>query len=637
MVCDQFYELRSNDRSFKSIFQQVEKFEPDIIYYRLVDEPTYLHTFAEQLLKRYPIVPLITHIMDDWPERLRRNDQHAYLKAKMMLQSVFERSRLNFSICDSMSRAFSERYGVPFVATHNFVEPSRWRDVGRGDKHPNRAFVVRYCGSLTPDMQLQSVIDVAKAIASLRRRIDIVFEIYVHERFFHYRECFDGISGTTVSTYVPRDQYKQLLASADILLLAANFDAESLSYIRYSMANKLPEYMISGTPMLVYGSPDSATVDYAASGEWAKVVTNRSIDSIQNALEDLFNNPVERNCLVDAARERANSHHSASVVRTQFQSRLIDVAVNNGWDENDQAIKNNNTFIGEYSRDSHMSLDESKIVFDYFQENSASSKTMIDVGAHQGSALIPFVNDGWRVHAFEPDTENRKILTNRYQDSALVTIDERAVSDEAKESMPFFTSTESTGISGLSAFHDTHKETNTVSTTTLDLYCAENKIEHVDFLLIDTEGYDFMVLKGFPWGRMTPDVIVCEFENAKTEPLGYRFEELADFLTHRGYTVLVSEWHPIIRYGRPHDWCRLAVYPCNLKSPNAWGNLIAFSGQPDSGSLNAIAARHVVVRQTLISRVKKQLERRVPKLSLRVFLYGLARKRHVARIKRRLI
>jgi len=40
--------------------------------------------------------------------------------------------------------------------------------------------------------------------------------------------------------------------------------------------------------------------------------------------------------------------------------------------------------------------------------------TMIDVGAHQGAALAPFLANGWTVHAFEPDPANRAILSSRY-------------------------------------------------------------------------------------------------------------------------------------------------------------------------------------------------------------------------------
>src|SRR3546814_19620816 len=54
---------------------------------------------------------------------------------------------------------------------------------------------------------------------------------------------------------------------------------------------------------------------------------------------------------------------------------------------------------------------------------------------------------------------------------------------------------------------------------------------------------------------------------------------MARFLLEKGYRVLVSEWHPIIRYGVRHDWRRLVAYPCELSDEVAWGNILAFRSE----------------------------------------------------------
>jgi FkbM family methyltransferase len=218
--------------------------------------------------------------------------------------------------------------------------------------------------------------------------------------------------------------------------------------------------------------------------------------------------------------------------------------------------------------------DEVEIVFKAFQEGRKPG-VMIDVGAHFGSALKPFAESGWRVLAFEPDPKNREKLEAAFGTASNVTIDARGLSDQPKANVPFFTSNVSTGISGLSAFHSSHVAAGTIDLTTVGRVCEEQNVEHVDFLKIDTEGFDLFVLKGVPWERIQPDVLVCEFENSKTMPLGYSFHDLAQFLEGKGYRVLVSEWHPIREYGVLHDWNRFVLYPCEPQSDKAWGNVIA--------------------------------------------------------------
>jgi len=218
--------------------------------------------------------------------------------------------------------------------------------------------------------------------------------------------------------------------------------------------------------------------------------------------------------------------------------------------------------------------DEAEIVFDALKSRPGPC-VMIDVGAHFGSALKPFAASGWKIFAFEPDPKNREKLQAAFGASSNVVIDSRGISDTPRESVPFFTSDVSTGISGLSAFHSSHVASGTIDLTTLEDVCAKNNIGKIDFLKIDTEGFDLFVLKGVPWDKLAPAVILCEFENSKTLPLGYSFHDLATFLAEKGYRLIISEWHPIKKYGGLHDWRRFVQYPSRLKEDRSWGNILA--------------------------------------------------------------
>mgnify|MGYP005842235629 CR=1 FL=1 len=247
------------------------------------------------------------------------------------------------------------------------------------------------------------------------------------------------------------------------------------------------------------------------------------------------------------------------------------------------------TVLGPYERNDHAHWDETKGIAELFSENLNGS-VMIDVGAHVGTALAPFLEMGWRIFAFEPDNKNRSKLLERlskHKHKDFVTLDTRCVSNKSQKGVCFFTSEESTGISGLSAFHETHHESQKVDITTLTEFFQDKSMPDVDFLKIDTEGHDMFVLQGYPWESGKPAVIECEFEDLKTVPLGYTFHDLACFLVEKGYNVYVSEWHPIIRYGIPHDWQQLMRYPCELADPKSWGNLLAFRGPIDEQALVA--------------------------------------------------
>jgi hypothetical protein len=133
-----------------------------------------------------------------------------------------------------------------------------------------------------------------------------------------------------------------------------------------------------------------------------------------------------------------------------------------------------------------------------------------------------------------------------------VTVWPYAISDQRQENVRFFTSSVSDGLGSLTPFDPSHQSAFTVDIRTLaDLFPEPLDL---DFLKVDTEGYDFFVLKGIPWDRMKPWLILCEYDNHKSVPLGYRMEDMARFLEQQGYVVWVSESAPISDSGVLPEW-----------------------------------------------------------------------------------
>ena len=236
--------------------------------------------------------------------------------------------------------------------------------------------------------------------------------------------------------------------------------------------------------------------------------------------------------------------------------------------------------LPEFDRLAHAELDETQIISTMLHGSAAMPRVMLDVGAHRGTSARHFAGKGWKIFCFEPDPSNRSHLIGRLGDRDDVIIDTRAVGAESAAGVPFFSSPESTGISGLSAFRESHEESGRVDITTVEEILDQHGLETIDFLKIDVEGHDFDVLRGVPWDRVRPMVIECEYEDAKTLPMGHETDDIVTFLRDRGYAVYLSEWHPIIRYGVAHDWRRVLPVPGADVPSNSWGNLIAFRRDP---------------------------------------------------------
>jgi FkbM family methyltransferase len=222
-----------------------------------------------------------------------------------------------------------------------------------------------------------------------------------------------------------------------------------------------------------------------------------------------------------------------------------------------------------------------------------SSDLAIDVGAHHGSSTRAFLDAGLRVLAFEPDHKNRQKLAEKFVQDRGVLIDKRALGLYPDEECDFYTSELSHGISSKLPFHESHKRTGIVQSTNLSKVYKDYEIDHVGILKIDAEGVDYSILQGLPWEIDTPDIIICEFEDKKTKILGITHSDICEFLYQKGYCVLISEWHPIQKYGIQHDWRGLKLFPSCLHDQNAWGDILAFKAKLDPQSIEKISWENV--------------------------------------------
>ncbi|QUS59968.1 FkbM family methyltransferase [Synechocystis sp. PCC 7338] len=220
-------------------------------------------------------------------------------------------------------------------------------------------------------------------------------------------------------------------------------------------------------------------------------------------------------------------------------------------------------------------------------------KTLVDVGAHHGSFSKNFADKGWQVIAFEPEENNRAAFQENLKEYPQVTCIPKAVSDEAGKKVPFYVSEEHFGIHSLKPWHDTHELAYEVETVRLDSVLSELQVPNVTLLKVDTEGADFLALKGFDWDKYHPELVMIEFSDDRTLPnFNYTHHDVVEFMEKRGYVAFVSEWDEIKEYGRqgvvqePHTWLQCVPYPVDHQP--AWGNLIFVPTNDSSKFINLL-------------------------------------------------
>lgn len=300
----------------------------DVIYYRAVDNEV-VHAFAERAVGELGVLqgkPLIVHVMDDWPSRMQSKGVPSFERFDRSLRSMLKSAHTRLAIGDDMADAFQERYGVPFRSFANAIDPAAFPPRQRSRKTGDD-FVIRYTGGLADDMNLASVVDIAGAVEALSRDQPIRLDIHTRPPWTAIaRKALASHRSVRVLGQVDASDYYPLLQDADALLIAYNFDEASRTYVGMSVANKMPEYLASGTPIIAYGPADAPTLRHLRGHTAALVLDERDPGTLPQRLKAFVHDSDQQRQLGQSGRQLAFRTHNVWTISSQFQSVIESAA-----------------------------------------------------------------------------------------------------------------------------------------------------------------------------------------------------------------------------------------------------------------------------------------------------------------------
>ena len=124
------------------------------------------------------------------------------------------------------------------------------------------------------------------------------------------------------------------------------------------------------------------------------------------------------------------------------------------------------------------------------------SPIIFDVGSNVGDWTSSVLNFLYKkklmIYLIEPSTESFKQLNNKFSENKNISIHKIGFNDIPRTlEISYDYPTE-----GSSGVFNSGKFKEEISTTTLDDFCIQNKIEKIDFIKMDVQGLEFNILKG---------------------------------------------------------------------------------------------------------------------------------------------
>lgn len=202
---------------------------------------------------------------------------------------------------------------------------------------------------------------------------------------------------------------------------------------------------------------------------------------------------------------------------------------------------------------------ETRIINERVPRNGAP--VIFDVGANNGdwSALVLKANGLAKIHAFEPQPALAAHMESAYP---AIAVNNLAVGESAGE-LDLYDYADHPGSQHASLLkgvidniHGGIPRVTKVSVVTLDEYCREQRVNYIDFLKIDVEGFELAVLRGAKEMLAHGNIEAIQFEFNEMNVTGRTF--LLDFMNFLGNTFTV---YRILPHGL-----------LQLKSGNHWHN-----------------------------------------------------------------
>lgn len=188
----------------------------------------------------------------------------------------------------------------------------------------------------------------------------------------------------------------------------------------------------------------------------------------------------------------------------------------------------------------------------------APGAVVLDIGASVGAWTVPLARsigaDG-RVIAFEPVPANRDRLERAVADNALrnVTISALALGDAVRSVDMWLRASRTGAASGTAAVVPSGQGHITVSMQPLDVWAREAQLTRLDFIKLDVEGAELMVLRGGEETitRLRP-MILAEFDEYWMSTHGLTVADGAQWAAEHRYALLgwdrrAARWRSVER------------------------------------------------------------------------------------------
>jgi len=221
-----------------------------------------------------------------------------------------------------MSAEYLKRYRKNFIPFHNPVELRKF-DIPVSKPERTDIFKILYIGRIGT-ANSSSITFFAGVISRLRLdHIKLEFDVFTNEFDIPEIRPVKDFDNVKIRPSIAHEMVPTLLKDYDLLLLPLDFTPTGLKFAKLSIPTKASEFMISGTPVLVFAPEETAVSKFFSMNECGFCVTVPDKEKIEEAIRIIVTDRDNRTRISRNAYTLAKERFDSEKVRYKFQNLLI--------------------------------------------------------------------------------------------------------------------------------------------------------------------------------------------------------------------------------------------------------------------------------------------------------------------------
>jgi len=312
----------------EELLNWINAFQPAIIYAQPGSKATCL--FIEKISKQTGL-PVVLHVMDDWISVKHSSFTNNYIKdsTPLIFSRLIKSADSLFTISEGMQKAYRLRYDKDSTVFHNTLDIDKWIPFSKRNYEIGFTARILYSGRIGIGIS-RALLKLINAIQDLvSRGQNIKLHIQSTSIDDKHRAILSHFNFIHINNQVDYDELPRIFSAYDILILPIDFNGTGETFLKYSMPTKVPEFMISGTPILLYAPKDIYLYQHAVANKWAHIIKGESKDDLLEGLTEILENYKIRKDVSTNAFNYAMEYYDGEKIRKRFKDGLTNIYMHN--------------------------------------------------------------------------------------------------------------------------------------------------------------------------------------------------------------------------------------------------------------------------------------------------------------------